>query len=158
MMKAVVFTGHRFISAAAQTEAKIKLKDRIMDAYSRGVRVFVTGMAMGFDLIAASVVVGLQREHEDLQLIAVVPFRGQSERFNPYFKSLYEHILVKASRTIVLSERYYERCLLKRNDYMLDFASEIIAYYDGKPKGGTFYTIRNAMLRGIRVTNIYPNN
>lgn len=113
---------------------------------------------MGFDLIAASVVVGLQREHEDLQLIAVVPFRGQSERFNPYFKSLYEHILVKASRTIVLSERYYERCLLKRNDYMLDFASEIIAYYDGKPKGGTFYTIRNAMLRGIRVTNIYPNN
>lgn len=157
-MKAVVFTGHRFISVAAQTEVRIKLKDRIMDAYSRGVRVFVTGMAMGFDLIAASVVVGLQREHEDLQLIAVVPFRGQSERFNPYFKSLYEQILAKASRTIVLSERYYERCLLKRNDYMLDFASEIIAYYDGKPKGGTFYTIRNAMLHGIPVTNIYLNN
>lgn len=34
---------------------------------------------------------------------------------------------------------YYNGCLLKRNDYMLAHASGIIAYYDGKPKGGTFF-------------------
>ena len=37
------------------------------------------GMAMGFDLLAAEAALSLQCELKDLQVIAVVPFRGQSD-------------------------------------------------------------------------------
>ena len=40
-------------------------------------------------------------------------------------------------------------------DYMLAHASGIIAYYDGKPKGGTFYTCRKARLKGLDIINLY---
>lgn len=38
---------------------------------------------------------------------------------------------------------------------MLDHVSGIIAYFDGKPMGGTFYTCRNARAKGIDLINLY---
>ena len=69
-----------------------------------------------------------------------MPYRGQSGRWTPYQRERYQRILNEVDEEIVLSEGYYNGCLLKRNDYMLAHASGIIAYYDGKPKGGTFFS------------------
>lgn len=56
---------------------------------------------------------------------------------------------------IVLSEHYYNGCFLKRNDFMLDHVAALLAYFDGKPKGGTFYTVRNARRLGLQISNLF---
>ena len=112
-------------------------------------------MAMGFDMLAAEEVIKLKEELSDLKLIAVIPYRGQSERWAYQQRERYQRILSKADEEILLSEGYFNGCLLKRNDYMLDHVSGIIAYFNGKPMGGTFYTCRNARAKGIDLINLY---
>ena len=56
---------------------------------------------------------------------------------------------------VVLSEQYYNGCLLRRNDYMVNRSSRLIAYFDGNPKGGTFYTVREAKRQGLDIVNLH---
>lgn len=74
---------------------------------------------MGFDMLAAEVALALQSELSGLQVIAVVPYRGQSERWNDAMKARYDTILCNSDDVIILSEHYYHGCLLRRNDYMV---------------------------------------
>ena len=67
----------------------------------------------------------------------------------------YRSILGKADDMVCLSETYFDGCFLRRNDYMLERASHIITYYNGEPKGGTFYTCRRAKRMNLEITNLY---
>ena len=118
---------------------------------------FICGMAMGYDLLAAETVLSLQSELPDLRLIAVIPYRGQTERWSDTMKSRYDDILRNANDTVILSEHYYQGCLLRRNDYMVIRSSRLITWYNGNPKGGTFYTCRLAEANGLTVINLYDS-
>ncbi|MDO4932474.1 MAG: hypothetical protein Q4E63_07525 [Prevotellaceae bacterium] len=67
----------------------------------------------------------------------------------------YKTILGTVGDIVVLSERYYNGCLLKRNDYMVNHSSRLIANHDGTDKGGTFYTVKKAGQNGLKVVNLY---
>ncbi len=56
---------------------------------------------------------------------------------------------------VVLSEYYYNGCFLKRNDFMLNHVAALLAYFDGMPKGGTFYTVRNAKRLRLQICNLF---
>ena len=56
---------------------------------------------------------------------------------------------------IVLSESYYTRCYLERDEFMVDHSNLLIAYYDGREKGGTYYTVKKATNQGVRVVNLF---
>lgn len=116
---------------------------------------FYCGMALGFDLMAAEVVLSLKEQFPDIRLIAVVPFSGQSDRWDSSEQERYYRILAKTDMVVVLSGNYFRGCLLRRNDYMLSHSCGVIAYYDGKPQGGTFYTVRKAERMKMEVVNIY---
>lgn len=45
---------------------------------------------------------------------------------------------------------------LRRNDQMIKLCDLVIALYDGRKSGGTFYTIRKAREMGIKVIIIQP--
>ena len=53
MTKSVTFTGHRYIPQSKRNDLCAKLKKAIMENHSKGVRNFLCGMAVGFDLLAA---------------------------------------------------------------------------------------------------------
>lgn len=151
----VCFSGHRSVPSDKRRELKRRLKSEIAKAYADGYRCFYCGMAMGFDLLAAEAALSLQSELKDLQVIAVVPFRGQSERWSQEAQAKYDAILRIVDDVAVLSEGYYSGCLLRRNDYMVSRSSRLIAYFDGNPKGGTFYTVREAKRQGLDIVNLY---
>ena len=92
---------------------------------------------------------------KELRLIAVVPYRNQEERFSFIDKRRYHSILNRVNETIILREGYRQGCLLRRNDYMLAHSNQVIAYFDGENKGGTFYTCRNAQAEGMPVINLF---
>lgn len=158
MCKSVTFTGHRNVPRYMEQKLRRQVSEEVAHLYGQGYRTFLCGMAVGFDMLAAEVVLSLKETLPQIRLVAVVPYRGQSERWTPYEQRRYERLLAVADEVRVLSERYFNGCLLRRNDYMIRRADHIIAYFDGKPKGGTFYTVRNATALGLTVTNLYNNS
>lgn len=153
--QSVTFTGHRFIPYSKQSMLKVALKNIILELYARGYNNYYCGMAVGFDLLSAEVVLSLKTEYKELRLIAVVPYRNQDERFSFADKRRYRSILNRTDETIILREDYSQGCLLRRNDYMLAHSNQVIAYFDGENKGGTFYTCRNAQAEGMPIINLF---
>lgn len=75
--KSITFTGHRIIPFIRQEEVRTQLTTVVALAYKSGITCFYCGMALGFDLMAAEVVLSLKDKFSDIQLIAVVPFQDR---------------------------------------------------------------------------------
>ncbi len=131
----VAFTGHR--RYAGQCEGA--LRAAVGQLYDRGFRCFWSGMAVGFDLAAAEAVLALRRERPEIRLHCAVPFPGQADRFPSEEKQRYAKILRQADDVAIVSERYDPRCYLRRDEWMVDRSSVVVAWFDGS-KGGTRYT------------------
>ena len=153
--KSLAFTGHRIIPVERQDEIRTRLVEAVSLACRSSITCFFSGMAMGFDLMAAETVLSLKGKYPDIRLIAVVPFRRQNCRWPSIEKERYQNIVSRADRVIILSEHYFHGCLLRRNDFMLEHSCGVIAFYDGKPYGGTFYTYREARKRCMDIINLY---
>lgn len=153
--RSVAFTGHRFILFSEKSRLRMALVEIITECYHNGSRFFLSGMALGFDIIAAECVLELKNTFSDISLIAVIPFKNQSIRFNDTDKATYDYILCKADKIVVLSDVYFSACYLSRNDYLIKNSSAIIAYYDTLRKGGTAYTIHKAEKRRIPIYNLF---
>lgn len=146
------FTGHRRYSGGAEDEAR--LVAALDEAYADGYRTFISGMAEGFDLVAAAAVVRLRERRPDVMLVAALPFRGQAAGFGAADKQLHDNLLAAADRIEVLAERYDHGCYYRRDDWMTDHSSRVVCWYDGSPSG-TRYTVRSALARNLVVVNIF---
>ncbi|MFI3292812.1 MAG: SLOG family protein [Rikenellaceae bacterium] len=159
---AVAFTGNRNLTSpdkasGSTLEKRIrnKLYALLEEQYNQGKYQFLCGYALGWDMLAAEEVLRLQKLHPEIELIAVIPFDGQEEKF-PFFERLrYRKLRKRATYTVVIAQEYSNQAYHDRNDYMLANASKVIAYHNGKPRSGTGSTIRKATEQGIEVVNLY---
>ena len=155
------FTGHRpeklpwgeNESDIQCAELKERLFDTVLAAYDQGYRHFLCGMARGSDCWFCEAVLRLQRLHTDVSLEAVIPFPGQADRWGREDRARYQRLLRSCSYETVVQEEYSPGCMQRRNRYLVDHASLLIAVHDGLP-GGTQKTIAYAMRRGIEVLDI----
>ena len=129
------FTGHRRYGG----ESDDALHAVVRELYGRGIRAFWCGMAMGFDLSAAEAVLALREELPGLQLCCAVPFPGQADRFPEADRIRYGRILDRADEVATLAPRYEPRCYLRRDEFMVERSSVVVAWFDGS-RGGTRYT------------------
>ena len=122
-----------------------------------GVCIFISGMARGVDIWAAEIVLDLRETLPDrnLQLWAAVPYDRQALSWSISEQARYRRILERADRVERLSQEYYNGCLQKRNRWMVDHATHLIAVYDGQP-GGTKSTLDYARRNGLEITIIEP--
>lgn len=147
----VAFTGHRTYRGGAADALR-----RTLEAfYDRGFRTFLSGMAVGFDLAAAEVVLEMGRRRAGVRLVAAVPFRGQENRFSPADRERFRRVLAAADAVEELSPVYHRGCYAVRNNYLVDNASVLVAWYDGSP-GGTRHTVSRALRRGLEFVNLHP--
>lgn len=137
-IKSCAFTGHRTLDKDFSQKA---LKKYVLSLIKEGVEIFYTGMAMGFDLIAAETVLSCKKKFPQIQLIACIPYYGQERRFSEKDKDRYAAILKKADEKVLLSAEYKRSCFLDRNRYMSDRADVLVAYLK-KDVGGTAYTVK----------------
>ena len=149
------FTGHRFYNFSQQEVIRERLTKAILEAYEHGISNFISGYAIGIDLMAAHIVQSLKPFCSGMTLTVAIPFRGQADRFKPSDRMAYDGLMGSADEVIILSEYYYTRCFLDRDEFMVENASLLIAFYDGREKGGTYYTFKKANCLGVPVVNIY---
>ena len=147
------FTGHRTYRNTHDEE----LREAIRALYAEGYRTFLSGMAMGFDLAAARVVLELQETLAGLRLVAVVPFDGAERRFDHESRMLYNKIIGSAAEVVILADNYHPGAYAQRNNFLVDNSSALVAYFTGE-KGGTAYTVRRATKRGLHCRNLYVSS
>lgn len=132
------------------------LEYEIRKAIGAGYRVFITGMASGFDLLAGEIVLQLRDSGLPLKLVAAVPYPGFENRHLPKWQQMYQRILASADYVKYVSEHYSGYCFQKRNIWMVDRSSLVLAAYNGTA-GGTRNTIVYANKCGVPVVNVLVN-
>ncbi|MCQ2477700.1 MAG: DUF1273 domain-containing protein [Clostridia bacterium] len=117
---------------------------------------FISGMAMGFDIIAVDTVLLLKSAYKDasISLICAVPFIEQAEKYPKEWKERYCEILSKADKTVLVSDKYYGGCYYRRNRFIVDNSDYIVTWFDGK-SGGTAKTLEYANSKNRTVINLF---
>ncbi len=151
------FTGHRPDKLPWGTDEGdsrcVRIKENIAQAleraYELGFRHFISGMARGGDLYFAEAVLELRDKYPDVLLECARPCESQSSRWPREEQRRYEAILDRCNYETMVQHTYDRGCMMRRNRYMVDRSSRIIALYDGVPKGGTAQTLAYALRKGL---------
>lgn len=147
------FTGHRSIPPEGRRELARRLEETILRLYRRGVRYFGAGGALGFDTLAAQVVLRLREECPGVKLILVLPCPSQAKGWKPEDVAEYEQIKSQANEVVYTSQEYTRGCMHKRNRYLVDHSGVCVCYLT-KDSGGTAYTVRYAKAHGLEIINL----
>lgn len=130
---------------------KQKLKDTIIRAIKRGYKIFISGMALGFDTICAETVLELKKEYPDIKLIGALPCKTQDKLWKDKDRKRYKSLIKKLDGIRCIYDEYVgAECMLERNRYMVNNSSLMIALFDGK-SGGTKKTIEYAKKMGLEI-------
>ena len=152
---------------------KAKLRAAVESAIHEGMEHFICGMAEGCDLYFAETVLALKSTYPHITLEAAIPCPSQADGWGEAQKSRYRDILARcdyetmvqqmnaAMQTVVedptvnagIAGVGYIPGWQRRNRYMVDHASLLIAVNDGA-RGGTRSTIEYAFKRGVNVLDI----
>lgn len=150
--KACCFTGHRIIRSTHASLLPRIVSNAITKLHERGYNQFLSGGAIGFDLLAAQVVLKGKAKFPDLELILLLPCKDQARNWSQSIIRVYEDIKARADQVIYTSELYTRDCMLTRNRALVDNAAYCVSY-QYKESGGTGYTVKYAHSAGITVYN-----
>ena len=155
------FTGHRPEKLPWGDNERdprcVALRKRILQAlwtaYDEGYRYFLCGMAQGCDLLFGEEALRLRGVCPEVKVEAAVPYPEQADRWPAPQRERYRILLEACDQKTLVSPRYTPHCLLRRDRYLVDRASLLLAAYDGSP-GGTKYTILYTLQQKIEVRYI----
>ena len=150
------FTGHRPEKLPWRGDESdprcLALKERLAaaveDAYDKGMRHFLCGMARGADFYFCDAVLALRERRSGVTLEAVIPCEEQAARWTERERERYFTLVERCDSETMLQHHYDKGCMLRRNRYLVDHSAMLIAVYDGM-LGGTMYTLSYAMKRGL---------
>ena len=150
---ACCFTGHRIISGGDIEAVRRGLSSAIDALYGDGIRCFISGGAIGFDIEAAEAVISARGGKPDIRLIMALPCEKQDKSWTAVQKKRYRGVLDAADEIIFVSRAYNSYCMRKRNRFMVDNSRVVLAYIK-RPRGGTAYTVSYALDSGVKVINV----
>ena len=162
--KVCCFTGHRSQKLPfrfnEQDERCIKLKEALKEEIEQiieenGVTDFISGMAIGTDIFAAEIVLGMKKRYPQLWLECAIPCENQAAKWREADRDRYFDIISRCDKETLLQTRYTPNCMQNRNKYMVDKSDYVIAVWDGTPSG-TGNTVRYAEKCNKKVIIINP--
>ena len=157
-MKICCCTGHRpngfpfdYFKDEEQRNAYLTaLQSKIVFAVEQGATQFISGMSLGVDLDFAEIILKLKAKFP-ITLECAMPYPDYFVRWSFEDEKRNYEILKSADKVTLVSDRYFNGCLFKRNRYMVDKSDLVIAVFNGEKKGGTFYTLSYAEKQGKHI-------
>lgn len=133
----LTLTGHRPERLVGK-EAVIKdwIKQKVQELNPDKI---ISGMAKGADQMLCDIAMEL-----NIPLICAFPYRHALSESEQTYAAYAEEVRYE-------TDNWYKACYLKRDEWMVDHADIVLAVWDGKPKGGTYYTKSYAEKKGVRV-------
>nr|MBO4518090.1 DUF1273 family protein [Clostridia bacterium] len=143
------FTGHRVLKSdynSAELTRVIKI------LIGGGFDTFLVGMAVGFDTECFKILEEIRKE-TPVKIVACIPCENQDYKFSAAQKAEYRRMLSVSDEKIYVSKEYTNTCMFKRNAFMVDSASVLVAYLNND-KGGTYQTVNYAKRQKVKVVLI----
>jgi len=162
----VCFTGHRYqtlpfgFNELDQRCLKMKsmLKNKIEELIvNNHVECFISGMAIGVDMICAEIVIDLRKKYPHITVECAIPCESQPNKWIDTMKKRYFKVLEECDKKTLLQEKYTFDCMHKRNAYMVDNSDIVIAVWNGS-NSGTSHTVNYAKQKRRRIFILNPNN
>lgn len=157
-------TGHRpsalgwgyDYSSEKWTQLKEKLKENLLNLLSEYESLVCwSGMALGVDTVFAQIVLEMRDAGLPVRLCCAIPCRSQPDKWPKDAKKLYENILIRADVVKYVQDGYTPSCMQKRNEFMVDLSSYVIAVWSGS-SGGTANCVSYANKKNVKVHLIRP--
>ena len=166
IMMSVAFTGYRpqklsFGNNLDHPDA-LRLKQNLRTEYEklikRGFRQFLTGGALGCDIMAAEVILELKKKYRRAKIShwLCMPCLDYNAKWSEEDKERLEKIKQDSIYFYVSDTPYFRGCMQKRNRYMVDTSRVLLAVYDGQ-SGGTHNTVEYAKSKNRKVVVINPS-
>ena len=137
--RAACFTGHRTLLFTEKRKIEKRTEQLVIDAIAQGYQFFYAGGALGFDTLAAQIVLKLKKKYPHIKLILVLPY--------------HQEIDIPCDECICLAEKYKKGCFHIRNRYLVEHSNYCVCYLT-ENRGGTFYTVNYAQKQGLEIHNI----
>lgn len=144
----IAVTGHRPEECEDEEIVRARLREALSEAQPARV---IVGMAAGVDLWAGDEALSL-----GLTVWAAKPWAGHRPRKGD--EELYARVLDGASEVVNVtpSEEYPGAwCYHKRNEWMVDHATHILTYWNGRQRGGTFACLKYTKKVGKPIRNVH---
>lgn len=162
-MKVCTFTGHRphkfpwkFDEGDPRCQKlKQELAKSILSAIASGYDYFIAGGSLGVDMWAAETVLKY-RDIYGLSLEIALPFAGFNESLDDIYTKRQQEILARADKvTVVSSVSDLKNAYRKRNQYMVEHSSRLIAVFNPKQiYSGTAQTVRMAQKAKLEIVQL----
>lgn len=162
--RAACFTGHRPQTITylwdESSPQSLELISRIKKAIvylikEKGVTHFISGMAIGVDMIAAEIVLDLKKKYPTITLECAIPCETQANKWTEKYRDRYFSIIEMSDKETLLQTHYTADCMHKRNRYMVDHSEYVVAVWDGSPSG-TGKTVMYAKENNKEILQIKP--
>lgn len=162
--KSVCFTGHRpqavpYLwdeSSIQSVNLKKEIKAVVIDLIeNNNVAHFISGMAIGVDMISAEIVLDLKKKYPYITIECAIPCKTQALKWSDKYRSRYFSIINQSDKNTVLQTQYTSDCMMKRNMYMVDKSDYVIAIWNGSPSG-TGKTVMYAKNKNKTIIQIKP--
>ena len=141
------FTGHRPERMNEPEERVIEwLKGQIKKAVEDGYTDFISGMQRG-----------VKEAGIDVRLLAASAFMGMEREWDVKWQERYDRIMAKADEVVFIGNTPGRVAFYRRNEWMIDHSSRLIAVYTGAP-GGTKETISYAEKKGLSIVRYKKEN
>jgi len=160
--KTVCFTGHRpqtlkFLwneECEMCKNLKMQIKNTITELIEKENAIhFISGMALGVDMICAEIVLELKKTYPQITLECAIPCETQAAKWTEKYRDRYFNTIIASDKETLLQTHYTADCMMKRNKYMVDKSDIVVAVWNGS-KGGTANTVNYAKQSGKTIKQI----
>ena len=140
MVKTCCITGHRDMSEEQTEKIRSVLKEKTIKALDDGFVKFMSSFTGNVDRAFAEIVLKMKKDHPEIQMSAVIPYRNKLNRMNE--QEDIKALLDSCDDITVLKEDYQPNIYVERNRYLAEHSDRAIIVYDGREKGATVNMIR----------------
>lgn len=152
--KTCFFTGHRILPQPIITELAGKLHTTLPRIIEKGFDTFLSGGALGFDLLAAETVLRLRNRYPRLRLIFALPCLDHAAKWRQEDQYRFKTLLEQAGESVCLYAYYHQNCMKERNRFMAQHAGCCVSALRNRRQSGTAQAVRFAVEEDIPVHNL----
>ena len=147
------FTGHRDLPVNQMMRIRIAVRRQVETLLKQGVIYYGVGGAIGFDTLAAEVLMELREQYPQLKVILVYPFDGYQSKWTSAQKLKHQSLLPRYDTIVCVSSIPGRDAYLERDRHLVNSSAHCIAYCT-RNYGGTAYTVRYAERCGCAIYNV----
>ncbi|MDR1630415.1 MAG: SLOG family protein [Oscillospiraceae bacterium] len=148
MNQTCCFTGHKILPKDQIETITSNLNHTIDNLIAQGVTDFLSGGLLGFDLLAASLVLAKKEAGANVRLLFALPYPHHEQYWTERQETLLHNLLLHADETVYVSEAYHPTYMKRHSAFLATHASVCVCALK-KPLCDTHQTVRLA--RGLRL-------